>query len=166
MRALLVLSSATMLGGLALAVPALGEANPLQFPQMLPGQYEETIQFVSHSDNAPPELVARFDDKKPFVRKFCYKRDLQDPLSPSLIQFRAGRDCAPVSATVDGAGAAGKFSCDGSGYTGELAYTGTFTPTTADLKMDVAMRLPRQAQPLTIQSTHTIRRVAESCTGS
>ncbi len=108
MRALLVLSSATVLGGLALAVPALGEANQLQFPQMLPGQYEETIQFVSHSDNAPPELVARFDDKKPFVRKFCYKRDVQDPLSPSLIQFRAGRDCAPVSATVDGAGAGKK----------------------------------------------------------
>ena len=52
MRALLALSSATMLGGLALAVPALGEANQLQFPQMLPGQYEETIQVVSHSDNA------------------------------------------------------------------------------------------------------------------
>ena len=166
MRALIALSCAALIGGLALSMPALGEANPLQFPQMLPGQYEETIQFVSHSDNAPPELAARFDDKKPFVRKFCYKRDLSDRLSPSLIQFRAGRDCAPVSATVDGAAAAGKFSCDGSGYTGELAYGGTFTPNTADLKMEVAIRLPDQAKPLTIQSSHTIRRVAESCTGS
>ena len=161
----LALSIVGVLAGSAVGVAARGEGPDLKFPVMLPGQYEETIQFISHSDNAPPDLAVRFGDKTPRVKKFCFERQQGDRPVPSLIEIRAGRGCVPVSAELTGDRTKGKFSCDGSRSSGSLEFDGTYTATSADLVTVVTISLPEQSKPLMVSSRHTIRRVAESCAG-
>lgn len=144
------------------------EANELNFPDLLPGYYSQTMTVRNLTVNMPTKWnrnLGRGITLPPRTEQLCYTGEELQRASEFLPGNVGGsEDCRIVSSVLEGTHGRGEMVCANEFMRMNIRYTGEFTDTSANVTLIAEMSSKSRDGIATIKLEVAMERIAETCT--
>lgn len=155
----------------AAAAEAEGESaeeNELNFPDLLPGYYSQTMTVRNMTINMPTKWsggIGRRFTLPARTEQLCYTGEELQRASEFLPGNVGGSDdCRIVSSVLEGTHGRGEMVCTNRYMRMNIRYSGEFTDTTANVTLIAEMSSKSRDGSATIKLDVAMQRIAETCT--